>query len=114
MIGVIRAQNYRGREIAAAFSDEAPPRTLWRVAIENGELHVSTLEDEFAYDVEIVTSPQRFLLDDDEIVFVYAIEGAASVDDTSCPAGDTIWLQEADGTSIRSEGRAAVVRITPI
>ena len=183
MIEVIRAENYREqpwkngggltREIAAAFSDDAAKRFLWRVSLATidrdgpfseyrgydrsiltidgspvelvvdgqtinlgrldpyafaGEaqvvcrigdgaardLNVMTLRDWFVHDLEIVSSPQRFVLDNDEIVFVYAIEGAASVGGVHCPAGDTIWLQEADGTSIGSEGRAAVVRITPI
>lgn len=78
------------------------------------DLNAMTLRDTFVHDVEIVTSAQRFVLDDDEIAFVYAIDGAAAVENTPCEAGDTIWLQEADAVDVRTGGSAAVIRITPI
>lgn len=78
------------------------------------DLNAMTLRDTFVHDVEIVTSVQRFVLDEDEIAFVYAIDGDAAVESTPCAAGDTIWLQEADAVDVRTGGSAAVVRITPI
>jgi uncharacterized protein len=78
------------------------------------DLNAMTLRDAFAHDVEIVTSAQRFVLDDDEIAFVYAIEGATHVENTPCEPGDTIWLQEAESMDVQTGGSAAVIRITPI
>ncbi|MGC2128619.1 MAG: HutD family protein [Candidatus Aquilonibacter sp.] len=80
------------------------------------DLNVMTLRDGYAHDVEIVTSVQRFVLDEDEIVFFYAIEGAATVLSTVCDAGDTLALQADDDDTIevRTSGLAAVVRITPL
>jgi hypothetical protein len=124
LIELIRARDYREqsgkngggltREIAVAFSEDKPQRVLWRVAIEDGELKVTTFEDQFVHDVEIVTSAQRFVLDDDEIAFVYAMDGTAEVESTQCAAGDTLWLQEAEAIDVRTGGSAAVIRITPI
>jgi uncharacterized protein len=78
------------------------------------DLNVMTLRDAFVHDVEIVTSAQRFVLDEDEIAFVYAIDGDAAVDSTPCATGDTIWLQEAEAIDVRTGGSAAVIRVTPI
>lgn len=78
------------------------------------DLNIMTLRDAFVHDVEVVRSAQRFVLDDDEITFVYAIEGAANVDAAPLAAGDTIWLQEAESVDVRTDGSAAVIRITPI
>ena len=78
------------------------------------DLNAMTLRDAFVHDVEIVTSAQRFVLDDDEIAFVYAIDGDAAVDSAPCAPGDTIWLQEADAVDVRTGGSAAVIRITPV
>ncbi|MGA7570772.1 MAG: HutD family protein [Candidatus Aquilonibacter sp.] len=80
------------------------------------DLNVMTLRDGYAHDVEIVTSVQRFVLDEDEIVFFYAIEGATTVMGAACDAGDTLALQPDDDDTIevRTSGLAAVVRITPL
>jgi uncharacterized protein len=78
------------------------------------DLNAMTLRDAFVHDVEIVTSSQRFVLDDDEIAFVYAIDGEAAVENMPCSAGDTIWVQEADAVDVRTGGSAAVIRITPV
>lgn len=80
------------------------------------DLNVITLRDDFAHDVEIVTSVQRFVLDEDEVVFVYAIEGVAAALDRTCDASDTLWLRPNDDDTIevRTSGLAAVVRITPL
>jgi len=78
------------------------------------DLNAMTLRTAFLHDVEIVTSPARFVLDDEEIVFVHAIEGAASVGEMPCAAGDTIWLEETEAIDVRTGGTAAVIRITPV
>jgi uncharacterized protein len=78
------------------------------------DLNAMTLRDAFVHDVEIVTSTQRFVLDEDEIAFVYAIRGDTAVGNTPCGAGDTVWLQEAEAIDVRTGGSAAVIRITPI
>ena len=182
MIALIRESEYREqrwkngggltREIAAGFSDEATPRTLWRLSLASIErdgpfsefrgydrtivaidgavelavegqrvlleravpydfpgeaqvacrltggpardLNVLTLRNDYAHDVEIVTSLARFVLDEDEIVFVYVIDGAATALGASCEAGDTLRLQVGDTVEIVTAGIAAVVRITPL
>jgi uncharacterized protein len=78
------------------------------------DLNAMTLRSAFVHDVEIVTSTQRFVLDDDEIAFVYAIDGTAAVENQPCETGDTIWLQEVETVDVRTGGSAAVIRITPI
>lgn len=78
------------------------------------DLNVMTLRDDFVHDCEIVTSRQRFVLDGDEIVFVYAIDGATSALDATCVAGESLQLQADDTVDITTTGCAAVVRITPI
>jgi uncharacterized protein len=80
------------------------------------DLNVMTLRDGYAHDVEIVTSVQRFVLDEDEIVLFYAIEGQATALGTACGAGDTLALQadDDDTVEVRTSGLAAVVRITPL
>ncbi len=80
------------------------------------DLNVMTLRDDYAHDVEIVTSIQRFVLDEDEIVFVYAIEGEATALSAACAQGDTLALQADDDDTIevRTAGLAAVVRITSL
>ncbi|HTX56567.1 MAG TPA: hypothetical protein VMD47_05620 [Candidatus Acidoferrales bacterium] len=114
MIELIRARDYRESEIAVALSDDEPQRVLWRVALEHGELQVTSLEDEFAHDVEIITSTVRFVLDDDEIAFVYALEGEARAGDMFASSGDTLCVHADGGVSVETTGRAAVVRITPV
>jgi hypothetical protein len=78
------------------------------------DLNVMTLRDDFVHDCEIVTSVQRFVLDEDEIVFVCAIEGTAAVLGTMCERGDTLCLQVEDTVEVATDGCAAVVRITPL
>jgi uncharacterized protein len=78
------------------------------------DLNVLTLRDDFVHDCEIITAATRFVLDDDEQVFVYAIEGTATALGTTCSAGDTLQLQLDDTVEIVTAGVAAVVRITPL
>jgi environmental stress-induced protein Ves len=78
------------------------------------DLNVLTLRDDFVHDCAIITAPTRFVLDDDEHVFVYAIEGSAMALGATCGAGDTLRLQVDDTVEIVTTGLAAVVRITPL
>jgi hypothetical protein len=78
------------------------------------DLNVMTLRDDFVHDCEIITAATRFVLDEDEIVFVYAIEGTANALGATCDAGDTLQLQADDTVEISTRGCAAVVRITPL
>ena len=78
------------------------------------DLNVMTLRDDFAHDCEVVTAVTRFVLDEDERLFIYAIEGTASALGATCSAGDTLHVQ-LDGTvEIATGGSAAVVRVTPV
>jgi uncharacterized protein len=77
-------------------------------------LTVITLRAEFVHDVEIVTGPQRFAMDEDEVAFVYAIESAAGVDGTAIAQGDTVIIQDEESFSVVTGGSAAVIRITEV
>ncbi len=78
------------------------------------DLNVMTLRDDVAHDCEIITGATRFVLDEDETVFVYAIEGTATALGATCSAGDSLRVQ-LDGTvEIATTGLAAVVRVTPL
>lgn len=76
------------------------------------DLNVVTLRDEFLHDMEIVTSPQRFVLDEDEIAFVYAIEGTAAANGLACTAGDTLVFDGEEAVDVTTAACAAVIRIT--
>jgi uncharacterized protein len=78
------------------------------------DLNVITLRAEFVHDVEIVTGPQRFAMDEDEVAFVYAIESAAGVDGTAIAQGDTVIIQDEESFSVVTGGSAAVIRITEV
>ncbi|HTV91403.1 MAG TPA: HutD family protein [Verrucomicrobiae bacterium] len=78
------------------------------------DLNVMTLRDDVAHDCEVITAPTRFVLDEDEIVFVYAIEGTATALNATCDAGDTLRVQLDDTVEIATTGSAAVVRVTPL
>jgi len=79
------------------------------------DLNVMTLRSESLHDVEIVEGTARFVLDDDELAFVYAIGGDVFVDDERCGAGDTVCIDECESFGVRAEAgaRAVVIRITP-
>jgi uncharacterized protein len=77
------------------------------------DLNVMTLRNAYTHDLEIVTSPQRFVLDNDETAFVFAIEGAASIDDTTCERGDTLRVDGGRTISVATHGRLAAIRLTP-
>jgi environmental stress-induced protein Ves len=78
------------------------------------DLNVMTLRSAYVHDLEIVTAPQRFVLDEDEIAFVVALDAPAEVDGEPCAAGDTIEIDEVESFEVRTAGHAAVVRITEL
>jgi len=76
------------------------------------DLNVMTLRSGYVHDVEIVEGRQRFVLDEDELAFVYAIDRDASVDAANLACGDTLRVEGLEAFDIRATGRTAVVRIT--
>lgn len=80
------------------------------------DLNVMTMRDELLHDVEIVEASARFVLEDDEFAFVYAIDGATRVDEQGCAAGDTVAIGECESFDVSPElgAHAAVIRITPV
>jgi environmental stress-induced protein Ves len=110
-----------GREIALAPFEPFLFRGETQVActIEGSlarDFNVMTMRNEFAHDVEVVRSQARFVVDDDELVFGYALAGEARVHDTLVRAGETIYLDGVESFDvIPSDGGAlALVRITPV
>jgi environmental stress-induced protein Ves len=79
------------------------------------DLNVMTRRDEYAHDVEIVTELQRFVVDEDELVFAHAIDGSAVIAGTACTTGDTLYLDGAERFDVAPDAGAhvCVVRITP-
>jgi len=78
------------------------------------DLNVMTLRSNFVHDLEVIDSPQRFVLDEDEIAFVFAIDGEAAVDGVACEPGDTLRIRTDGAIAVTTAGSAAVVRVTPI
>lgn len=79
------------------------------------DFNVMTLRDAYAHDVEIASEQQRFLVDEDELVFAYIVDGSATIAGTRCEAGDTLYLDGAERFDVLPEGGAhvCIVRITP-
>ncbi len=79
------------------------------------DFNVMTARDAFMHDVEIVNGRSVFLVDDDELVFVYLAQGNARVDSVACVAGETVYLDSVERIEIVAEpgARVCVVRITP-
>jgi uncharacterized protein len=79
------------------------------------DLNVMTMRNEWLHDVEVVNVPMRFVLDEDEFAFVYALVGATLVDDERCAAGDTIVVDEAESVMVDPDAGASaiVIRIMP-
>lgn len=79
------------------------------------DLNVMTLRKEFAHDVEILRTPQRYLVDDDELVFAYVLRGEATVSDTRCAEGETAYLEELERFDIvpAPDSAVCVIHITP-
>ena len=79
------------------------------------DLNVMTARAHAAHDVEIVTGRSIFLVDDDELVFIYALDGAVSADGLACAAGETLAAENVERIAIETDpgAHACVVRITP-
>ena len=86
------------------------------VAAPARDLNVMTLRSEYVHDVEIVDSPARFVLDEDEFALIYAIGGAVAVDGEPCAADDTVAIEDthAFGVVPTTGAAACVIRITPL
>ncbi len=79
------------------------------------DLNVMTLRTEFAHDVEVLRTPRRYLVDEDELVFAYMLCGEATVHDVHCAAGETAYLDEVERFDIvpAAESAVCVIHITP-
>jgi uncharacterized protein len=80
------------------------------------DLNVMTQRNEWLHDVEIVSEPARFVLDEDEFALVYVIAGAVNVENERCLAGDALAIEECDSFGVAPEAgaTACVIRVTPI
>ena len=78
------------------------------------DLNVMTDREAFAHDVEIVQGRHRFVLDDDELALVYALDATVWIDGVECAVGDAAAIEEAEGFDVETAGHAAVIRITPL
>jgi uncharacterized protein len=76
------------------------------------DLNVMSRRDAIAHDVEVVTGRQRFLLDEDEFAFVYALDAPACVNGVALQHGDTLRIAGTEAFDVESESHAAVIRIT--
>jgi environmental stress-induced protein Ves len=94
---------FAGETVVAARIEGGPAR----------DLNVMTARSEYTHDVEIVSGKQRFVLDDDEFAFIYAID-AVNVGGEDCAPGDTIVIDEPQSFTVHAAGRAAVIRITEL
>ena len=79
------------------------------------DFNVMTLRSEFSHDIEIVQAKTRFVVDDDEMVFAYAMAGEATIADGHVKAGETAYLDGLESFDVNpsANGAVCVVRITP-
>ena len=79
------------------------------------DLNAMTMRAMYAHDVEIVTHAQRYLVDDDELLFCYVLQGNARVADTDCREGETVYLDSVERFDVVPGDRSAVcvIHITP-
>lgn len=79
------------------------------------DVNVMTQRAEFTHDVEILRTAQRYLVDDDELVFAYVLCGEAKVEDLQCAAGETAYLDELERFDIvpGADSAVCVIHITP-
>lgn len=80
------------------------------------DFNVMTLRSEYAHDVDIVRAPARFVVDDDEIVFAYAMTGSARVAGGDIASGETAYLDGIESFDVTPAdgGAVCLVRITPL
>jgi uncharacterized protein len=98
--------SFAGEAKVAAYAGSAPAR----------DLNVMTDRSEWVHDVEMVVESTRFILDDDEFAFVYAIGGSVSVERERCESGDTVVVDECESFDVAPDAGASacVIRVTPI
>ncbi len=79
------------------------------------DLNVMTKRSAFAHDVEVITSAQRFLVDDDELIFAYVLAGDATVADAVCTVGETVYVDGIERFDVTPShgGVICLTRITP-
>lgn len=79
------------------------------------DLNVMTRRSSFAHDVDVVSTRSVFLVDDDELIFVYVMEGSATVAHVACAAGETVYLDGEERLEVVPEPGATlcVARVTP-
>jgi environmental stress-induced protein Ves len=95
---------FRGEESVDARIEGGPAR----------DLNVMTAREAYLHDVDVVSGKVRFVLDDDEFAFVYAIDSVVDMGGDTCEPGDTIVVDEPQSFTIQTSGRAAVIRITEL
>ncbi len=81
------------------------------------DFNVMTRRDELGHDVEIVSDSQRFILDDDELAFVFILRGEANVGGLQCKTADTVYIEDDEDRidiSPSPNSLACMVRITPV
>lgn len=85
------------------------------VTASSRDLNAMTMRAQFAHDVEVVRSAQRFLVDDDELLFAYVLTGTATVSETRCAAGETVYLDSVERFDVTPDADSAVcvIHITP-
>ncbi len=81
------------------------------------DFNVMTRRDELSHDVEIVSNPQRFILDDDELAFVFILRGEVTVGELHCKTADTVYVEDGEdriNVTPAPGSLACMVRITPL
>lgn len=86
-----------------------------RVASASRDLNAMTLRAEYAHDVEVVRERQRFLVDDDELLFVYVLQGTATINELRCGQGETAYLDSVERFDVApgDDSAVCVIHITP-
>lgn len=79
------------------------------------DFNVMTQRKAYSHDVSVVMSPQRFVLDEDELVFAFAAAGTAEVGGEHCAEGSTVAIEAEERVDVAPAGGGCVcvVRITP-
>ena len=86
-----------------------------RIANASRDLNVMTRRDEFAHDVEVVTTPRRYLVDDDEFIFAYILRGVATVLEIQAASGETVYMNAVERFDVAPgpDSAVCVIHITP-
>ena len=81
------------------------------------DFNVMTLRSELSHDVEMISTPQRFILDDDELAFVFVFRGTVNVGALRCAPLDTVYIEDDEyrvDVTPAPGALACMVRITPV